>query len=104
MIRPYKFIVTIELHPGTRDEILARAPEAQAATRAEPGCLTYDCFTCIDDPNRLVFVEAWTDEIAYAEHLLQEHTQRFLEFYEPFHRSYTFEIITAGLECATRSP
>ncbi|MGY5808812.1 putative quinol monooxygenase [Rhizobium sp. LEGMi198b] len=95
MKRPYKFIVTIELVPGTRDEILARAPDVQARTRAETGCLSYDCFTCTDDPNRLVFVEAWRDETAYAEHLLQEHTQRFLEFYEPFHRSFIFETITA---------
>ena len=55
----YKFIITIELEPGTRDQILARAPAAQAAARAEPGCLAYDFFTCTDDPDRLVFVEAW---------------------------------------------
>lgn len=42
----YKFIITIELEPGTRDEILARAPAAQAATRAEPGCIAYDFYTC----------------------------------------------------------
>jgi len=43
-----------------------------------------------------VFIEAWQDEQAYAEHLLKDHTQRFLEFYKPFHRSFTFETITAG--------
>lgn len=51
MTRPYKFVITIKLRPGTRDEILARAPKVQAATRAEPGCLTYDFFTCTDDPD-----------------------------------------------------
>lgn len=95
MNRPYKFIVTIELVPGARDEILARTAEEQAATRAESGCLSYDCFMCTDDPDRLVFVEAWRDEVAYAEHLLQEHTQRFMEFYEPLHRAFTFETIAA---------
>ncbi|MBD9490074.1 MULTISPECIES: putative quinol monooxygenase [unclassified Ensifer] len=96
MTGPYKFIVTIELAPGTRDEILARAPAAQSATRAENGCLSFDCFTCTDNPNRLVFIECWRDEQAYAEHLLREHTQRFLESYEPFHRSFTFETIMAN--------
>ncbi|KJF72535.1 hypothetical protein RP75_15525 [Agrobacterium arsenijevicii] len=69
-----KFIVTIELVSGTRDKILARAPKVQLVTRAENGC----------------------HEQAYAERLLKDHTQLFLEFYEPFHRSFTFETITAG--------
>jgi hypothetical protein len=40
MTTPYKFIVTIELVSGTRDEIVARASEAQSVTRAEDGCLS----------------------------------------------------------------
>jgi len=96
MTKPYKFIVTIELVPGTRDEILARAPEVQSATRGENGCLSFDCFTCTDNPDRLVFIESWEDEQAYAEHLLKDHTQRFLELYEPLHRSFIFETVTAG--------
>jgi len=96
MTKPYKFIVTIELVAGTRDEILARTPEAQLAARADNGCLSFDCFICTDDPNRLVFIESWTDEQAYAAHLLRDHTQRFLEFYEPLHRSFSFETITAN--------
>jgi quinol monooxygenase YgiN len=93
MTLPYKFILTMELVSGTRDEILARAPEVQTATRAEPGCLAYDFFICTDDPDRLVFVETWKDEAAHGEHLLQEYTQRFIAFHEQFRRSLTFETI-----------
>ena len=89
----YKFINTIELEPGTRDKIFARAPEVQAATRAEPGCIAYDFFTCIDDPNKLVFVEACKNEEAHAFHMAQEHTKRFIAYHEQFHRSLTFETI-----------
>ena len=89
----YKFIITIELEPGTRENVLSRAPEAQAATRAEPGCLAYDFFTCTDDPDKLVFVEAWRDEAADAFHMEQEHTRRFIAFHERFHRSLTFETV-----------
>lgn len=96
MSHPYKFIIAIELHPGTRSEILARAPEVQAATRAEPGCLSYDFFTCTDDPDRLVFVETWKDEAAHASHMEQDHTKRFIAFHEQFHRSLTFETINTG--------
>ena len=89
----YKFIITIELEPGARETVLSRAPEAQAATRAEPGCLAYDFFICTDDPDRLVFVEAWKDEAAHAFHMEQAHTKQFIAFHEQFHRSLTFETI-----------
>lgn len=96
MKHPYKFIITIQLRPGTRDAILARAPDVQALTRAEPGCLSYDFFTCTDDPDRLVFVETWKDEAAHAFHMQQEHTERFIAFHQQFHRSLTFETINPG--------
>ncbi|SJM64038.1 putative quinol monooxygenase [Gulosibacter sp. 10] len=82
----YRFIIDIDLQPGTRDRILERAPEAQAATRAEPGCIAYDFFTCTDDPDRLVFIESWDDKAAHDFHMEQEHTKRFIAFHEQFHR------------------
>lgn len=89
----FKFIITIELEPGGRDQILARAPEAQAATRAEPGCLSYDFFTSTDDPDKLVFVESWVDRAAHDFHMEQPHTKNFIAFHEQFHRKLTFETI-----------
>ncbi len=91
----YKFIITIELEPGTRDEILARAPAAQAATRAEPGCIAYDFYTCTDDPDRLVFVESWTSKEAHDFHMQQQHTKDWIAFHEPKNRSLLFETINA---------
>lgn len=92
----YKFVLTLKLKPGTRDLILAEAPAAQAATRAEPGCLAYDFFTCTDDPDRLVFIEAWRDQAAHAAHLREDHTRRFIAFHEPHHCSLTFELVSAA--------
>lgn len=83
----YKFVIDIALQPGTRDLVLARAPEAQAATRAEPGCLAYDFFACTDDPDRLVFIESWADRAAHDFHMEQQHTKGFIAFHEQFHRS-----------------
>jgi len=94
----YKFIITIDLIPGTRDHVLARAPAAQSATRAEPGCIAYDFYTCTDNPNRLVFVETWHDKAAHAFHMEQEHTKRFIAFHEQFHRDLVFKIITIAPE------
>lgn len=92
----YKFIITIQLQPGAREKILAQAPAAQAATRAEAGCIAYDFFTCTDDPDRLVFVEAWKDEAAHQFHMEQEHTKRFIAFHEQFHTAFQFEVIPTG--------
>lgn len=92
----YKFIITLQLQPGTRDEILARAPEVQRATWAEPGCIDYDFFTCTDDPDRLVFGEAWQDKAAHEFHMAQEHTRRFIAFHEPKHVSIRFETINSA--------
>ncbi len=92
----YKFIITIDCQPGTRDKILSRAPEAQAATRAEPGCLGYDFYTCTDKPDRLVFVESWTDPGAHDFHMQQGYTKAFIAFHEQFHDNLTFETINAA--------
>jgi len=92
----YKFILTIRCRPGTRARILGQAPAAQAATRAEPGSLSYDFFTCTDDPDLLIFVESWVDEAAHAFHMQQPHTKAFIAFHEPFHESLTFETINAA--------
>jgi quinol monooxygenase YgiN len=89
----FKFIITLQLKPGTRDTILAHAAEVQAATRAEPGCIAYDFFTCTDDPDRLLFVEAWSSQEAHEWHVKQEHTKRFIAFHEPKQRSFRFETI-----------
>lgn len=89
----YKFLIDITLEPGTRARILERAPGAQAATRAEPGCIAYDFFTCTDDPDRLVFVESWVDRAAHDFHMEQDHTKKFIAFHEQFHRSLRFDEI-----------
>jgi quinol monooxygenase YgiN len=91
----YKFIITLQLRPRARDEILARAPEVQAATQAEPGFIAYDFFTCTDDPDRLVFVEAWKSKEAHEWHLQQSHTKAFIAFHEPKHLNFRFETIHA---------
>lgn len=89
----YKFIITIDLQEGAREKILACAPEVQAATRAEPGCVAYDFYTCTDHPHRLVFLETWKDVAAHAFHMEQDYTKRFIAFHEQFHQSLTFETV-----------
>ncbi len=89
----YKFVITIKLKPNTLEKILAKAPEAQKNTRAEEGCISYDFFTCTDDPNKLVFIETWQSKEAHEWHCEQQYTKEFIAFHEQFHESLTFETI-----------
>lgn len=92
----YKFIITIDLLPGTREKVLAAAPKAQAATRAEPGCISDDFYTCTDNVDQIVFVEAWKNQQAHDFHMEQAHTKAFIAFHEQFHKGLTFETINVG--------
>ena len=43
------------------------------ATRAEPGCLWFDWFRSLDDPNEYVLVEAFRDDAAASAHVTSDH-------------------------------
>ncbi|MFR6184433.1 MAG: putative quinol monooxygenase [Lawsonibacter sp.] len=59
----YGINVIYTMKPGKRDEFLAgvTASGAQAAVRGEEGCLQYDYFTSVDDPDKLLLLEKWTN-------------------------------------------
>lgn len=92
----YKFIITIDCKAGTRDEILALAPSVQATTRAEPGCIAYDFYSCTDNPDRLVFVECWVDRAAHDFHMGENYTKAFIAHHERFHERLSFETINVA--------
>lgn len=91
----YKFLITLDLKPGTRDTILAAAPPVQAATRAEPGCIAYDFYACTDNPDRLVFIECFTSKEAHQQHCEHPYTREFIALHEPLHVAMGFELIDA---------
>ncbi|MGY2002549.1 putative quinol monooxygenase [Blastococcus sp. SYSU DS1024] len=67
-----------EAAPGRRDELVAAARAVAAATRADAGCVTYDFAVDLDDPDRVLGVEIWTDRAALDRHMAHEHTRDFL--------------------------
>ncbi|MFT3849860.1 MAG: antibiotic biosynthesis monooxygenase [Propionivibrio sp.] len=92
----YKFLISIQLQPGTRDRIVGAAAPVQALTRSEAGCIAYDFFICTDDPDRLVFIECFQSKEAHEFHCAQEYTRNFIAFHEQFHKSLTFETVNAA--------
>ena len=74
-IHMYGINVIYTMKPGKRDEFLAgvTASGAQAAVRGEEGCLQYDYFTSVDDPDKLLLLEKWTNREAQKVHMGQPH-------------------------------
>ena len=55
----YGINVIYTMKSGKREEFLAgvAASGAQAAVRGEEGCLQYDYFTSVDDPDKLLLLQ-----------------------------------------------
>ena len=71
----YGINVIYTMKPGKREEFLAgvTASGAQAAVRGEEGCLQYDYFTSVDNPDKLLLLEKWTTREAQKVHMGQPH-------------------------------
>lgn len=89
----YKFIITQQIKHGTLEEIIEAAKPCQAATRTEPGCISYDFYASIDDPEAMVFVECFESKEAHAEHAEKQYVKDFLKFLRPLVVSTKFETI-----------
>ncbi len=50
------------------DELVAVSLEHVRRSRTEPGCISHAVHFDVEDPNRLVFVERWSDRDALAAH------------------------------------
>ena len=64
--------------PGRRDELAAAAREVVAATRSDQGCLAYTFSADLDDPDRILGLELWADQVALDAHMSHPHTEAFL--------------------------
>lgn len=67
--------VTYMMKPGMREEFLSRVAACgiQSAVRREKGCLQYDYFRSVDDPDLLLLLERWTDAESQRLHMEQPH-------------------------------
>ena len=59
---------SIVIHPEHRAEALTLGIAHSQRSRAEPGCITHNCHSDAEDPNRIVFVEEWADMAAVKVH------------------------------------
>ena len=72
---PWHLNVTYTMKPGLRAEFLREVSEhgIQKAVLAEEGCLQYQYFEAVDEPDKLLLVERWTERKAQEVHMTQPH-------------------------------
>jgi quinol monooxygenase YgiN len=69
--------VTWMAHPRRAEEVAIIFAKLQAASRQEPGCLTYTVHRHIDDPRRFFIYEQYRDAAALEAHRNSPHFQEY---------------------------
>lgn len=59
-------------------DLLEQLVALEQASRAEPGCIAYRVFRDMDQADRFVLVEEWSDRAALEAHNMQPHVTRFV--------------------------
>jgi len=54
-------------------------------TAQEGGCIRYELNQCIDDENRITFIEKWFDEKTFNEHCAKPYIEEFFNEGKPLH-------------------
>ncbi|MBB3122009.1 putative quinol monooxygenase [Pseudoduganella violacea] len=62
-------LATLDAHPQFRTSLLAALDQLVAHARTEPGTLQYEVLTTIEDENRIMVFERYTDAAALQAHL-----------------------------------
>jgi quinol monooxygenase YgiN len=86
-------LAQLKCRPGNHPDLMEAAKVMIAATRTEPGCVSYDLNVSITDPQSMVFVETWTDRAALAEHFDAPHMAVWREASDGYFIDRKIEII-----------
>ena len=57
------------MKPGRRDEAIASMLKVAQATKQEPGCIRYDFYADLEDPQHFIIFEEWESLEALQAHL-----------------------------------
>lgn len=70
---------TIPIRSDCREKALELARQMTAATRSEVGCISYDFYIGLSDPNTLMLFQEWESMEALMGHFQTEHMDKFLK-------------------------
>ena len=69
---------TIPILPQHLDEVLRLARTMTEETHKEPGCISYDFYVGLTDPNTLMLFQEWEDMDSLMAHFQTPHMEVFL--------------------------
>ena len=69
--------VHLTISAGREDEVIGMFRELQAATRREPGCVTYIVQRSRENPRHFLVYEQYKDEAALEEHRNSTHFKKY---------------------------
>ena len=69
---------TIPIRPERREQALQLARVMADATRAEVGCISYDFYVGLSDPNTLMLFQEWENMECLMGHFQTDHMEEFL--------------------------
>ena len=70
---------TFPIKSEVRDDALDLMRQMAAASRAENGCITYEFYVGLSDPNTLLLFQEWVSVDALQGHFETEHMEVFLK-------------------------
>lgn len=68
-VRPVDLIASIPSRPGLGSQVLALLQEYAVHVNADPGCDRFEVYVDRDDADRIVVLERYRDDAAFADHL-----------------------------------
>ncbi len=69
---------TFPVKPQHRDQALKLMQTMSMATRAEPGCISYEFFVGLSDPDTMLLFQEWESVEALQDHFESSHMEEFL--------------------------
>jgi quinol monooxygenase YgiN len=77
-------VVEFELNPQHKGDFVKLMKEHARLSRAEDGCQQFDVLEPIEEPNKVLFVEAWRDQAALDVHSKIPRMAQNRETYTPW--------------------
>lgn len=74
-VKGVKVVARITARPDRIDELTRILLRLVEETRKEKGCLSYELYQNLDEPNDFTVVEDWASDAAIDSHMVTEHVQ-----------------------------
>ncbi|MCI5106506.1 MAG: antibiotic biosynthesis monooxygenase [Pseudomonadales bacterium] len=69
---------TFHLRPESKDDAIRLMKRMVRKSREEEGCLSYEYYEGITDPNQVILLQEWENADCLEEHYQTEHMEQFL--------------------------